>query len=268
MATLRDADVALLVAAAAAQTWRYLLSGALLRILTELRYTLSLQISTAAVAIGALLPGAQPPGRGHRLPRAPAPRHPAPARAGRLDRAHPGRPGGVDGAPRRAGAPHLGHRRRRSRPAGALVLDVLARRRLLPRRRDPARRRRRAPGTPRPRVARARRPARGSPTPPASGSPPRRSTSTSIPPRSRSPTSPRPRSSRSRPSRGGVGLVEAAVPFILAAGVSTSYADAALAVLVWRVLSFWIPTLAGAGALASLHRPFHLRTAWGRTIVP
>ena len=52
---------------------------------------------------------------------------------------------------------------------------------------------------------------------------------------------------------GGVGTVEAAVPFILATG-STSYAEAALVVLVWRVLSFWIPTAAGAGALASLHR--------------
>jgi uncharacterized membrane protein YbhN (UPF0104 family) len=58
---------------------------------------------------------------------------------------------------------------------------------------------------------------------------------------------------------GGVGAVEAAVPFILATG-STSYAEAALVVLVWRVLSFWIPTAAGAGALASLHRrPSRLR---------
>src|SRR3954471_19961111 len=74
METLRGADVALLVAAgapphrgdlpSAAQPWRYLLSGALLRILTELQYSLSLQISTAAVAIGALVPGAHLPGGG------------------------------------------------------------------------------------------------------------------------------------------------------------------------------------------------------------
>jgi hypothetical protein len=67
---------------------------------------------------------------------------------------------------------------------------------------------------------------------------------------------------------GGVGMVEAAVPFILAAGITTSYAEAALVVLTWRVFSFWIPTVAGAGAYASLHHPFHLRTALGRTIVP
>jgi uncharacterized membrane protein YbhN (UPF0104 family) len=43
------------------------------------------------------------------------------------------------------------------------------------------------------------------------------------------------------------------MPFILATG-STSYAEAALVVLVWRVLSFWIPTAGGGGALATLHR--------------
>ena len=66
---------------------------------------------------------------------------------------------------------------------------------------------------------------------------------------------------------GGV-AAGATVPFILAAGITTSYAEAALVVLAWRVFSFWIPTAAGAGAYASLHHPFHLRTALGRTIVP
>jgi uncharacterized membrane protein YbhN (UPF0104 family) len=50
------------------------------------------------------------------------------------------------------------------------------------------------------------------------------------------------------------------VPFILATG-STSYAEAALAVLAWRVLSFWLPTIVGAGALATLHRPTRVRPA-------
>ena len=62
--TLRNVDVALLVAAAVAETWRYLLSGALLRLLTGLRYAVSIRISTAALAIGALIPGAQLPGGG------------------------------------------------------------------------------------------------------------------------------------------------------------------------------------------------------------
>src|SRR4249920_1270141 len=231
IATVRGADVALLVAAAAAQTWRYLLSGALLRILTELQYTLSLQISTAAVAIGALLPGANLPGGGiayRELLRRGIPRKRALAVSTALilvvpafllaaaillvvavgRRAHHA-PASLalgacawvaDGACLwlTAEALHI-HLDAASIPvayiAAAAIIAIPA-----------------------------------------------------IP--------------------GGVGLVEAAVPFILAAGVATSYADAALVIRGWRVFSFWIPTQAGAGACASLHHPFHLRTAWGRTIVP
>ena len=40
---------------------------------------------------------------------------------------------------------------------------------------------------------------------------------------------------------GGVGTVEAAVPFILATGFVKSYAEAALAVLAWRVFSILAP---------------------------
>ena len=54
---------------------------------------------------------------------------------------------------------------------------------------------------------------------------------------------------------GGLGAVEATVPLILAAGGDPSYANAALVVICWRVLSFWIPTVAGVGALASLNPP-------------
>jgi putative heme transporter len=52
----------------------------------------------------------------------------------------------------------------------------------------------------------------------------------------------------------GLGAVEATLPLVFAAGGAT-YADALLVVLVWRVLSFWLPTLAGIAALAALHRP-------------
>jgi uncharacterized membrane protein YbhN (UPF0104 family) len=52
----------------------------------------------------------------------------------------------------------------------------------------------------------------------------------------------------------GLGAVEATLPLVFAAG-GAAYADALVVVLVWRVLSFWLPTLAGLAALASLHRP-------------
>jgi putative heme transporter len=52
----------------------------------------------------------------------------------------------------------------------------------------------------------------------------------------------------------GLGAVEATMPLVFAAGGAT-YADALIAVLAWRVLSFWLPTVAGLGALAALHRP-------------
>jgi uncharacterized membrane protein YbhN (UPF0104 family) len=51
----------------------------------------------------------------------------------------------------------------------------------------------------------------------------------------------------------GLGAVEVTVPAVFAVG-GVAYGDALLAVLAWRVLSFWLPTAFGALALASLHR--------------
>jgi uncharacterized membrane protein YbhN (UPF0104 family) len=50
---------------------------------------------------------------------------------------------------------------------------------------------------------------------------------------------------------GGLGAVEIAVPLVFAAA-GASYPQAVLAVLSWRLLQFWIPTLAGLGCYASL----------------
>jgi uncharacterized membrane protein YbhN (UPF0104 family) len=266
METLRGADVALLVAAAAAQTWRYLLSGALLRILTELQYSLSLQISTAAVAIGTLVPGSHLPGGGiafRELRRRGIPRKRALAVSTALILVVPAASMAL-----LAGPALLISGIASPLPGGwRLVIDVLgvaacflATAILL--------------------VVAVGRRAHHAPASLAIGAcawvadgaclwltaqalhihidaatlPVAYIVAAAI---IATPAIP-----------GGVGLVEAAVPFILAAGITTSYAEAALVVLAWRVFSFWIPTLAGAGAYASLHHPFHLRTAWGRTIVP
>ncbi len=266
METLRGADVALLVAAAAAQTWRYLLSGALLRILTELQYTLSLQISTAAVAIGALVPGSHLPGGGiafRELRRRGIPRKRALAVSTALILVVPAASMALIAGPglliSGIASPLPGGWRVLIDIVGvaACVLAVAI---LL--------------------VVAVGRRAHHAPASLALGAcgwvadaaclwltaqalhihldaatiPVAYIVAAAI---IATPAIP-----------GGVGLVEAAVPFILAAGITTSYAEAALAVLAWRVFSFWIPTLAGAGAYASLHHPFHLRTAWGRTIVP
>jgi putative heme transporter len=51
---------------------------------------------------------------------------------------------------------------------------------------------------------------------------------------------------------GGLGGVEAAMPLAFSAA-GAPLADAALVVLAWRVVSFWLPTLAGLMAWASLH---------------
>ncbi len=53
---------------------------------------------------------------------------------------------------------------------------------------------------------------------------------------------------------GGLGAVEVSLPAVFAAG-GAAYAPVVIVVLAWRVLSFWLPTAAGLGALASLHRP-------------
>ena len=264
--TLRGADVALLVAAAAAQTWRYLLSGALLRILTELRYTLSLQISTAAIAVGALVPGANLPGGGiayRELLRRGIPRKRALAVSTALILVVPAASMAL-----LAGPALLISGLASPLPAGwRLVLDVLAGGAfflaaaiLL--------------------VVAVGRRANHAPASLALGASAWVAdgaclwlTAQALHIHLDAATIPVAYVAAAAiiaiPAvPGGVGLVEAAVPLILAAGVATSYAEAALAVVVWRVLSFWIPTLAGAGALATLHRPLHLRTAWGRTIVP
>ena len=50
---------------------------------------------------------------------------------------------------------------------------------------------------------------------------------------------------------GGLGAVEVAVPLVFTAA-GAGYPQAVLAVLAWRVLQFWIPTLAGLVCYASL----------------
>ncbi len=52
---------------------------------------------------------------------------------------------------------------------------------------------------------------------------------------------------------GGLGAVEVTVPAVFAAG-GANYSSAVVAVLAWRVFSFWIPTLVGGLSLVSLHR--------------
>jgi uncharacterized membrane protein YbhN (UPF0104 family) len=59
---------------------------------------------------------------------------------------------------------------------------------------------------------------------------------------------------------GGLGAVEVSLPAVFAAG-GASYAQVVIVVLAWRVLSFWLPTAAGLGALASLHRPRRMAAA-------
>ena len=50
---------------------------------------------------------------------------------------------------------------------------------------------------------------------------------------------------------GGLGAVEVAVPLVFAAA-GANYAHSVLAVLAWRILQFWIPTLAGLACYATL----------------
>ncbi len=53
---------------------------------------------------------------------------------------------------------------------------------------------------------------------------------------------------------GGLGLIEGTLPLLMA-GSGVTAATAALAVLGWRLVSFWLPIPAGAAAYASLHLP-------------
>jgi putative heme transporter len=52
---------------------------------------------------------------------------------------------------------------------------------------------------------------------------------------------------------GGLGGIEVTLPLVFSAA-GGSYADAVLVVLAWRVISYWVPTMAGLVALVSLNR--------------
>jgi putative heme transporter len=265
LATLRKADIVLLAAAAVAAAWRHLFSGALLRLLTGFDYALSVRIATAAVALGALVPGSQLPGGGiayRELLRRGVPRRRALAVSTALVLVVPAASMALLAGPALliAGlwAPFPGGWRvvldilgiAFLVMAGAILLVVAV-----------GRRANHAPASLVFGVCgwladaaclwltiQALHIDLGAATIPAACV--AAAAIMAIP-----------------AVPGGIGTVEAAVPFILAAG-ATTYAEAALAVLAWRVFSFWIPTLAGACALASLRRPLHVRTAWGRTIAP
>ena len=64
---------------------------------------------------------------------------------------------------------------------------------------------------------------------------------------------------------GGLGAVEVAVPLSFAA-TGSKYAGAGLAILGWRVLQFWIPTIAGVGSYLSLL--IDSRRAWQAAAEP
>jgi uncharacterized membrane protein YbhN (UPF0104 family) len=54
---------------------------------------------------------------------------------------------------------------------------------------------------------------------------------------------------------GGLGTLEATLPLVFSAA-GAHYNDALLAVLAWRVLSFWVPAVAGLVSFASLNKGF------------
>jgi putative heme transporter len=249
--TLRGADVVVLAAAAAAEAWRFVLSGALLRLLTGFGYALSIRISTAAITLGALVPGSQLPGGGiafRELLRRGVPRRRALAVSTALVLVVP-----AASLALLAGPALLIAGTQSDLPASVrAILDLLGIAALMLAAAillvvAVGRRAHHAPASlgfgmcawiadavglwltahalhividPAviPLACLAAAAIMAIPAVPA-----------------------------------GLGVVEAAVPFILATA-STSYAEAALVVLVWRLLSFWIPTAAGAGALATLHR--------------
>ncbi len=254
--TVRGADVALLVAAAAAEAWRYLFSGALLRLLTGFQYAIAVRISTAALALGALVPGAQLPGGGiafRELRRRAIPRRRALAVSTALILVVPAASLALLSGPAlllagtksdlpsswRAILDLLGIAALMLAAAILLVVAV-------------GRRAHHAPaslgfgvgawladGACLWLMAMALHIDLDAATIPIAVLAAAAIMAVPAVP-------------------GGVGTVEVAVPFILATG-STSYAEAALAVLAWRVLSFWLPTAAGAGALATLRRPSRVR---------
>ena len=250
--TLRGADLVLLAAAATAEAWRYLFSGALLRLLTGFGYSLSARISTAAITLGALIPGSQLPGGGiayRELLRRGIPRRRALAVSTALVLVVPAASIALLAGPAllisgtksdlpsswRAILDLLGIAALMLAAAILLVVAV-------------GRRAHHAPASLGFGIcawladaaclwltAHALHIGIDAGTIPVAYLAAVAIMAIPFIP-------------------GGVGAVEAAVPFILAAG-STSYADAAVVVIAWRVLSFWIPTAAGAAALATLHRP-------------
>jgi putative heme transporter len=249
--TLRGADVALLVAAAVAQAWRYLFSGALLRLLTGFEYALAIRISTAALTLGALVPGAQLPGGGiayRELLRRGIPRRRALAVSTALVLVVP-----AASLALLSGPALLVSGVKSNLPASwRAILDLLgiaalmlAAAILL--------------------VVAVGRRAHHAPASLVFGAGVWAAdglclwlTAQALNIDVNAATIPvaylAGAAIMAIPAvPGGVGMVEAAMPFILATG-STSYAEAALVVLVWRVLSFWIPTAGGGGALATLHR--------------
>jgi uncharacterized membrane protein YbhN (UPF0104 family) len=256
--TLRGADVALLVAAAAAEAWRYLLSGALLRLLTGFQYAVSIRISTAALAIGALVPGANLPGGGiafRELRRRAIPRRRALAVSTALILVVP-----AASLALLAGPALLISGTSSDLPSSwRAILDLLgiaalmlAAAILL--------------------VVAVGRRAHHAPASLVFGIGAwlgdaaclwltAAALNIDIDPATIPVAFLAAAAIMAIPAvPGGVGTVEAAVPFVLATG-STSYADAALVVLAWRVLSFWIPTIIGAGSLVTLHRPAGVRPA-------
>jgi uncharacterized membrane protein YbhN (UPF0104 family) len=256
--TLRGADVALLVAAAAAEAWRYLLSGALLRLLTGFQYAVSIRISTAALAIGALVPGANLPGGGiafRELRRRAIPRRRALAVSTALILVVP-----AASLALLAGPALLISGTSSDLPSSwRAILDLLgiaalmlAAAILL--------------------VVAVGRRAHHAPASLVFGIGAwlgdaaclwltAAALNIDIDPATIPVAFLAAAAIMAIPAvPGGVGTVEAAVPFVLATG-STSYADAALVVLAWRVLSFWIPTIIGAGSLVTLHRPTGVRPA-------
>jgi putative heme transporter len=254
--TLRGADVALLVAAAVAQAWRYLFSGALLRLLTGFEYALAIRISTAALTLGALVPGAQLPGGGiayRELLRRGIPRRRALAVSTALVLVVP-----AASLALLSGPALLVSGVKSNLPASwRAILDLLgiaalmlAAAILL--------------------VVAVGRRAHHAPASLAFGAGAWAAdaaclwlTAQALHIDLNAATIPvaylAAVAIMAIPAiPGGVGTVEAVVPFILATG-STSYAEAALVVIAWRVLSFWLPTAAGAGALVTLHRPARVR---------
>jgi uncharacterized membrane protein YbhN (UPF0104 family) len=256
--TLRGADIVLLAAAAAAEAWRYLFSGALLRLLTSFQYATSIRISTAALALGALIPGANLPGGGiafRELRRRGIPRRRALAVSTALVLVVPAASLALLAGP----ALLLAGTKSDLPPNWRVILDLLgiaglmlAAAILL--------------------VVAVGRRAHHAPASLGFGIGAWLADAAclwltasalhiDIDPATIPLAVLAAAAIMAIPAvPGGVGTVEVAVPFILATG-STSYAEAALAVLAWRVLSFWLPTIVGAGALATLHRrPSTLRT--------